>query len=90
MGRGTHSEQTHDFPFRKCCLNQTSSVEKNKDSLAESGCVQCIKMGLGKRGRGTLRMPEKGLQDGTIFFFLFLISILAVLHMGSLVAARGI
>ena len=33
MGRGTHSEQTHDFPFRKCGLNQTSSVEKNKDSL---------------------------------------------------------
>ena len=42
--------------------------EKNKDSLAESGCVRCIKMDLGKRGRGTLRMPEKGLQDGTILF----------------------
>ena len=45
--------------------------EKNKDSLAESGCAQCIKMGLGKCGRGTLRMPEKGLQDGTILFFVF-------------------
>lgn len=42
--------------------------EKNKDSLAESGCVRCIKMDLGKHGRGTLRMPEKSLQDGTILF----------------------
>ena len=65
------------FVFGCCCCFYHLCIDllfisgnewEKQRHLAESSCVRCIKMDVGKHGRGTFRMPEKGLQDGTILF----------------------